>query len=69
MNKGNSFGLRGSVTSSKGLEKVKEAHLDKDEFLDTFIINSIYLDELIERGYIKSGGGQLAIALYKLKNK
>ena len=50
------------------LEKTSELHLDKDEYLQTYITSFSSLDDLINKGYIKSGGGQLAIASVKLKN-
>lgn len=56
------------VFLAKGLKKVSELHLDEDEYLQTYITSFDSLDELIEKGYIKSGGSQLAIAKIKLLN-
>ena len=48
------------------LEKVGDLKLDKDEFLENYRTSFDSLDELIEKGYIRSGGAQLAICKIKL---
>ena len=55
-----------NVFLAKGLEKVCEPHLDKDEYLESFITSFDSLDELVEKEYIRSGGSQLAINKVKL---
>jgi len=55
-----------NVYVAKGIKKVSDLHLDKDEYLQPFITSFSSLDELIEKGYIKSGGSQLAICKIKL---
>ena len=55
-----------NIYVAKGIKKVGELHLDKDEYLEPFITSFSSLDELIEKGYIKSGGSQLAICKIKL---
>lgn len=55
-----------NIFLAKGLEKVCEPHLDKDEYLESYITSFDSLDELVEKGYIKSGGSQLAISKVKL---
>lgn len=55
-----------NVFLAKGIKKVSDPHLDKDEFLESYITSFDSLDELIEKGYIKSGGSQLAICKVKL---
>lgn len=55
-----------NIFLAKGLEKVCEPHLDKDEYLEPYITSFDSLDELVEKGYIKSGGSQLAISKVKL---
>ena len=55
-----------NVYVARGIKKVSELHLDDDEFLEPFITSFSSLDELIEKGYIKSGGSQLAICKIKL---
>lgn len=56
-----------TIYLATGIEKKGEIHLDKDEYLQTYIANINDLDEMVEKGYIKSGGGQLAISLLKSK--
>ena len=63
-------GISDSVVTiylARGIEKKAELHLDKDEYLQTYIVNINDLDEMVEKEYIKSGGGQLAISLLKSK--
>jgi ADP-ribose pyrophosphatase len=55
-----------NVFVATNIKKVSELSLDKDEYLAPFITSFTSLDELIEKGYIKSGGSQLAIAKVKL---
>lgn len=57
------------ILVARGIQKVSELKLDKDEFLEPFIVEVSALDELVEKGYIKSGGGQLAIARIKLSKE
>lgn len=55
-----------NIFVARGLKKVSEVNLDKDEYLESFIAKFEELDELIDEGYIRSGGSQLAIAKVKL---
>ena len=57
-----------NVYLAKGLKKTGNLHLDDDEYLEPYITKFNYLDELIDRGYIRSGGSQLAICKIKLLN-
>lgn len=49
-----------------GLKKVGDLKLDEDEYVETYITKFNNLDELIDKGYIGSGGAQLAICKIKL---
>lgn len=55
-----------NIFVAKGIKKVSNVNLDKDEYLDSYITSFDSLDELVDRGYIKSGGSQLAISKVKL---
>ena len=48
------------------LRKVGDLHLDADEYVEPYITSFSSLDELVEKGYIRSGGSQLAICKIKL---
>jgi ADP-ribose pyrophosphatase len=55
-----------NIFLAKDLERVCEPHLDKDEYLESYITSFDSLDELVDKEYIKSGGCQLAINKVKL---
>lgn len=48
------------IFMASGLNKVSEVSLDEDEYLETVIVKYSDIEELINLGYIKSGGSQLA---------
>lgn len=58
-----------NVFLAKGIKKVSDLSLDKDEYLEPYITSFSSIDELIEKGYIRSGGSQLAICKVKLMEK
>lgn len=58
-----------NVFLAKGIKKVSDLSLDKDEYLEPYITSFSSMDELIEKGYIRSGGSQLAICKVKLMEK
>ena len=53
------------IFMATGLKKVSELNLDEDEYLETVIVKYDDIEELIDKGYIQSGGSQLAY--YKSK--
>lgn len=54
------------IFMATGLKKVSELSLDEDEFLEPVIVKYDDIQELIDKGYIKSGGSQLAYYKSKL---
>lgn len=55
-----------NVFLATGLRKVSDLNLDEDEYIEPFVTNFDNLDELVDKGYIQSGGAQLAICKIKL---
>ena len=54
------------VFIATGLKKVSEVSLDDDEYLETVVVKYDDIEELINKGYILSGGSQLAYYKSKL---
>ena len=65
---------RNKIFIASELEKISEVSLDEDEYLESVIVDINDLEELIERGYIASGGAtigydKLMIQRYKAQLK
>ena len=53
---------RNKIYIARGLKKVSEVKLDEDEYLETLTVKACDIKELIELGYLASGGAAIAYA-------
>lgn len=60
---------RNKVFIASGLEKVSDVHLDEDEYLESVIVDIEDIKELMDLGYIASGGALIGYLQLMLSRK